>query len=401
MTATTIHPPVAPDRSSASTRERSERPSGSRRLRLAFAGGGTGGHVVPGVHLLRFARTCDDALRPEGVLWFGAGRRTENRALRGLREFVDGGFEKVDLVLEPPGGGAPRPVELLRRVTPAFRTARSALRRARSDVVCGLGGFTSLPVVLAAKSLGLPVALLEVNAVSGRATRWLAPLADKVFHAWPTSVPDHAKHDCVGPPLGPGFVAPPFDREARYAVKRELGFEGDRELLLVLGGSQGAHALNRIVRDRAEELLAQRLSILHQVGPGRDGEGRTKLAGYRSTEYLDGVDRVLRAADVVLTRGGASTLAEIGAAGTPAVVVPYPHHADRHQRRNALAIGGDVVVVEEAEGEEALLAALFATLHEVRRGRPGVAASGRVPTHGARRLFDELRLLSAKRVSHD
>ncbi len=379
-----------------------------RALRLAIAGGGTGGHVVPGVHLLQHMA---QGVRPASVLWFGAGRRAENTALCGVQACLgrDVAFEKIDLSLEPRTGGAPRVHDLVLRTPPAARVARRALARSRADVVCGLGGFTVLPVVLAARSLGLPVVLLEVNATSGRATRWLTPLVDRVLYAFGPTMPgsrtprSESKHRFVGPPLGPGHVAPCFDAALKRAVKIELGFDPDRELLVVLGGSQGAQSLNRFARERLEALHTAGLSVLHQVGPGRLQEAASERPHYRAVEFASDVASVLRAADLVLTRGGASTLAEISAAGTPAVVVPYPHHRDGHQRANAEAIGEGLTVVDEGPNAFDLVqSALLALLRDpARRERSSGALRRAVPLDGAARLLEELILLSTLRVSHD
>ncbi|MFM7296414.1 MAG: glycosyltransferase [Planctomycetota bacterium] len=129
-------------------------------LRIALAGGGTGGHIVPGRHLL--------AQQPghlADVLWFCTGRPVEERAFAGIEADLDGvSIERVALALEPDGGGAPRISGLALRTLPAVRAARAALRAHRSEVLVGLGGFTCLPSVLAARSLGIPVALISSSA---------------------------------------------------------------------------------------------------------------------------------------------------------------------------------------------------------------------------------------------
>jgi UDP-N-acetylglucosamine--N-acetylmuramyl-(pentapeptide) pyrophosphoryl-undecaprenol N-acetylglucosamine transferase len=406
---------MAGARASASGRAAGAPGGGSlatRPLRLALAGGGTGGHVVPGLHLLRDARARLGEQAFESVLWFGAGRAVERRARRDVEALLGPAatFRAVDLPLEPEGGGAPSTRALLLRTAPAARLARVALRAARCDVVCGLGGFTSLPVVLAARSLGIPVALLEINAVPGRATRWLAPLVHRVLHAWPATVPPRprrrvgkpGKDRCIGPPLGPEFVAPPATLERRREGRRALGFDGDRPVLAVLGGSQGAAFLNRCVARAADALERAGIDVLHQVGPGRLAEAAAPSARYRPVEFVDRVERLLGAADLVLCRGGASTLAEVAAAGVPAVVVPYPHHRDGHQRANARALGDGVLVVEERDGDAELLRRVTALASDPRdRARRGALLRDAIPVDGARRLFDELALLSASRVSHD
>src|SRR4030095_10179018 len=118
-------------------------------------------------------------------------------------------------------------------------------------------------------------------------------------------------------------------------------------LLVVLGGSQGARSLNEFVRTHLELLMQQGAQVLHQTGPGRLGEGARECAGYHKAEYLSEVPRARCGATAVLCRGGASTLAEVAALARPAWVVPYPHHADRHQELNARELHGGARIVPE------------------------------------------------------
>ena len=364
--------------------------------------------MVPGTHLLRHLRGTGEL---EALVWFGAGRLAERRALEGIEEHLDPEvpFQKIDLPLESPAGGAPRWRDLAVRFAPAATRARRVLVESKIQVVCGLGGFTCLPVVLAACSLRLPIALLEINAVQGKATRWLSPICQRVLHAWPSTLPgansgeaESKKHRLIGPPLAPEFVEAPHSSRGRRVEREELGFAADRPLLVVLGGSQGAKALNGLLRERGPEFVDCGLSVLHQVGPGRLEEAGRATAHYRPVEYVDDVAAALRAASLVICRGGASTLAEVAAAGTPAVVVPYPHHRDGHQRANADALGEGVVVIEEHQGTDAVFTRALSLVKQVaeleRRSR---ALRSAVPTGGAARLFEELSLLSTSRVSHD
>ena len=179
----------------------------TRSLRIALAGGGTGGHIVPGLHLLADPRARKEVA---DVVWFQTGRAVEARVLEGVeRRLAPATLERVTLALEPEGGGAPGLVRLASFTLPAVWRARRALLRHRSQVLVGLGGFTSLPAVLAARSLGVPVALLEINAHAGRATRWLAPLAGRVLHAWKSTLPAlrNTRDVWIGPPLAPEWTS--------------------------------------------------------------------------------------------------------------------------------------------------------------------------------------------------
>jgi UDP-N-acetylglucosamine--N-acetylmuramyl-(pentapeptide) pyrophosphoryl-undecaprenol N-acetylglucosamine transferase len=393
-------------------------------VRLGLAGGGTGGHLVPGLQLLEEARSStgrslggrdtgghlvpglqllEEAPCLEDLVWFVTGRAVEERVLAGLEaRLAPLPCERVRLALEPRGGGAPGPARLLSRALPTRREARSALVRHRTDVLLGLGGFTSLPCVLAARGLGIPVVLLEVNAVPGRATRWLARFSARVLHAFPHSVPARPgrRHRCIGPPLARAFRGGAPTPDESRAARVRLGFQGEGPLLLVLGGSQGAQALNRFVRVYAGLFAAHGIDLLHQVGPGRLVEGASSAApGYRAVEYVDDVPLALRAATLVLCRGGASTVAEVGALCRPAWIVPYPYCADDHQAHNArqLAEGGGARIVRQADLDADAARALVRLAGDdgaAERGAMSRALEGRVPTDGVSRLWAELQDLA-------
>jgi len=376
-------------------------------MRLAFAGGGTGGHVVPGVHLVECSRRGEaegGASSPpiDDLLWFTSGRAVEERVLAGFEPPCP--FERETLELEPRGGGAPRAAGLALRLPGAVAEARRALRRHKSEVLLGLGGYIALPAAMAARSLGLPVALLEINAAPGKATRALGPLVQRVFHAWRASLPARGvgqRHKHVGAPLSPEMRRLAAGAGDRARAATELGFDPARPLLLVLGGSQGAGSLNAFLREQVDVLAAGGLQLLHQCGPGRRAEGPEERAGTRVVEYLDPVITALEAADLVLCRGGASTLAELAAARRPAVVVPYPHHADRHQERNARQLGAGVRIVDD----DALDAALAADLVDLaspegveRRLAMSRALASVAPLDAAAEILRELARLCVARA---
>ena len=363
---------------------------------------------MPGLHLCRSA-LADLA----DVLWLTSGRAVEARVLADLSWKLAGATcERVALDLERKGGGAPSRPALLLRTAPAVLRARRAMEAHASDVLLGLGGFACLPSVLAARSLGIPVALLEMNAVQGAATRWLAPFARRVLHVWRGSVPrtgdsvratPESTHVHVGPPLDPEFNALEIPAEEMAGARAELGFDPDRPLLLVLGGSQGASALNRFVVSEARALVEPNgigLQVLHQTGPGKLREGMDPFAGYRAVEYVDDVHRALCASTLVLTRGGASALAEIAALGRPAIVVPYPHHDDRHQERNAHELGEGVCILDEdelASFGRAEIERLAAPSAHSERDRMSAHLRAALPSDGASRILAVLASLSRRR----
>ncbi|MDP6386890.1 MAG: UDP-N-acetylglucosamine--N-acetylmuramyl-(pentapeptide) pyrophosphoryl-undecaprenol N-acetylglucosamine transferase, partial [Planctomycetota bacterium] len=266
------------------------------------------------------------------------------------------------------------------------------------QVVLGLGGFVTAPVALAARSLGIPMALLEINSVVGKANQWLSPLCQRVYHAWEETVPADAgqRHLHMGPPVSPR-LEPTDGESSRSKAKDRLGFEGGRPLLVVLGGSQGAQAINRALKAGAPPLVEKGISILHQVGPGKMAEAaELQSASYLAVEYVDEMDRALRAADLVLCRGGASTMAEVAAVQTPAWVVPYTHHRDNHQTHNAQQLGDGVRIVPESTLEGALAEApgFMGEGGAAERERMRRALGRCVPRNAAVQILDDLERLA-------
>ncbi len=385
-----------------------ERGCVARGLRLALAGGGTGGHLVPGLHLLASARDAapTDSIGAsfDDVVWFTSTRAVEERVLARLADHAGNvPVERVELALEPAGGGAPSRTGLVLRTPAAVMRARERLVAHQSEVLLALGGFAGLPAVLAARSLGIPVALLELNACPGAATRWLSRFAARVFHAWPASARTFpgAAHLHTGPPLAPEFTrgAPPSEFVA--SARRELGFDPERPLLVILGGSQGASALNRFACAHAPAIVASGVQVLHQTGPARAQEGLPEFSGYRALEYVDPAWSALAAATVVLCRGGASTLAEVAALSRPAIVVPYPHHPDRHQEKNALELGDGVRIVPEERLSVSARQELIELCDErgtSTRDRMSVALRAALPRDACERIRTELRALAQDRA---
>lgn len=279
--------------------------------------------------------------------------------------------------------------------------ARSFLRREGVGLVVGLGGFASAAMARAAIDRRVPLVLLEQNAVPGRATRWLAPSADAVCLAFERSL-DHFKPGCklhvTGNPLRAGFVrnrkasptnpkhqqgttsptspairgtTSPASLALRAGVVSERGAsETSAPQLLVLGGSGGARALNESV-PLALGRLGERLrgwSIVHQTGPA-DWDATRRLyqrLGVPATvvRFVSDMPGLLQRTAVAVCRAGGTTLAELAATGVPAILVPYPHAADDHQRRNAEAYGeaGGCLVLDQREGTGCLDARLAEAL---------------------------------------
>jgi UDP-N-acetylglucosamine--N-acetylmuramyl-(pentapeptide) pyrophosphoryl-undecaprenol N-acetylglucosamine transferase len=292
----------------------------SRQPCALIMAGGTGGHIFPGLAVA-------EALRERGwrVHWLGAPGSMESRLVppRGFPlEAIDfGGVRgKGPLTL------ALLPLRLLR----AFWQSIQVVRRVQPDVLVGLGGYITFPGGMMGVLLGRPLVLHEQNSVAGMANKVLAGVADRVFTAFPGAM---SKATWVGNPLRAAFL------QQAAPAERFQGRSGPLRLLVV-GGSLGAQALNRIVPQALALLPEQeRPQVLHQSGEKQIDALRAAYAqaGVQAdlTPFIDDTASAYAEADLVIARAGASTVTELAAVGAAAVFVPFPAAVDDHQTTNA------------------------------------------------------------------
>lgn len=316
-----------------------------RPLSVVLAGGGTAGHVEPAMAVADALSALDPHVR---ITALGTARGLETRLV------PERGYElelitPVPLPRKPTGDLARLP----RRVWRAVRETRAVLNAVDADVVVGFGGYVALPAYLAARGVlrrrrRVPVLIHEANASAGLANRVGARSAERVLSA----VPDCglANAQVVGVPVREAITS--LDRAAlRAEARRHFGFAADARVLLVFGGSQGAASLNRAVSRAAAELAAAGVSVLHAHGPKNTLDQRTPRPGdppYVAVPYLDRMDLAYAAADLVICRSGAMTVAEVSAVGLPAIYVPLPI-GNGEQRLNALPVvnaGGGMMVAD-------------------------------------------------------
>jgi UDP-N-acetylglucosamine--N-acetylmuramyl-(pentapeptide) pyrophosphoryl-undecaprenol N-acetylglucosamine transferase len=336
-------------------------------VRIVIAGGGTGGHLFPGIAVAReIRRRLPDAV----VTFAGTARGIESRVVP--RE----GFE-LD-VLRSSGLKGTSPAVLARGLALLPLSGLDAWRilsRRRPDLVIGVGGYSSGPVVALAAARGLPTLLLEQNAVPGFTNRALARWVSAAAVTFESTVTFFGRRGFVaGNPVRPEF----FDEDDSHAAPRPPG-------LLIFGGSQGSHAINLACMEAAPRLAAGggRMAITHQTGERdldmvRDAYRRAGLDA-RVEPFLDAMDREIKGADLVISRAGATTIAELTAAGKPAVLVPLPTAADDHQRKNAelLRAAGAVEVIEQKDLTGERLAACVRGLLADRERLAAMSAAAR------------------------
>lgn len=306
---------------------------------IYFAGGGTGGHLYPA---LAVAEALGQRFPQARIQFIGAQRGIEQRLV------PQAGYPLLSLRISGLKGRGP-----LSRVVSAAAAGWAVVRcllhflRSRPDLVIGVGGYASGPAMLAARLRRVPTMILEQNHFPGATNRWLAPRVDAVC------VPSNDARKRFG---GIGIVTGnPVRREFFETAAPQTG---DRPTLLIFGGSRGARSINRATIAALESLarLENPPKIVHQTGEAdyeevRAAADRYPNALYEVCTFLDDMPARLAAADLVVCRAGASTLSELSAAGRPAILVPYPHAADDHQRHNAesLASVGAALVVPDDE----------------------------------------------------
>ncbi|UCG17002.1 MAG: UDP-N-acetylglucosamine--N-acetylmuramyl-(pentapeptide) pyrophosphoryl-undecaprenol N-acetylglucosamine transferase [Phycisphaerales bacterium] len=297
---------------------------------VVFAGGGTGGHLFPPLAVASALRLRVPDVR---FAFLGTDRAIDRRILDG---------SDCQLI--------PQPVQPLRARSPwtypgflaawiaARRRCRSYFAATQPVVVVGTGGFASGPGVVEARRAGIPTALINPDVIPGRANRYLASRADMIFAQWDEAAAYFGNHPAVKITGCP--VRPEFQGASRQAGLSRFGLDDRRKTLLVTGASQGARSLNNAVLAILDDLTSidgwQLLLITGATDQDRVSRAwASRVVVGAVVPFTEHMADALAAADLVVARAGGSTLAEITALGRPSVLMPYPHHRDRHQEANA------------------------------------------------------------------
>jgi UDP-N-acetylglucosamine--N-acetylmuramyl-(pentapeptide) pyrophosphoryl-undecaprenol N-acetylglucosamine transferase len=333
-------------------------------MRLLIAGGGTGGHLFPGVAIAEELR----AREPDAAIRFvGTARGIEARVLPEL------GW---DLVMIDVSGlktvGALGAVRGLLRLPRAMWQARRVVKEFRPDVVVGVGGYASGPVVLMARLMRVKTAILEQNSLPGLTNKMLGKVVKAVFLAFEESRRFFREKKIV-------MTGNPIRRDIRLALEEGGNRQDARDAkirVFCFGGSQGATALNEIVAD-AMKILGDEVEIVHQAGEKNVDALVARYGGMKADVrgFIKDMAAEYRRADLVIARAGATTVAELGVVGKPAILVPYPFAADNHQEVNAreMADAGAALMFRQSELSAEKLAASVA---ELARNRESLARMG-------------------------
>ena len=300
--------------------------------KVIISGGGTGGHIFPAISIANALRRRDPEVK---ILFVGAKGRMEMERVPAAGYDIEGlevmGFDRKRLL---------RNFKVLWKLYKSRRKARKIIRDFGADIAVGVGGYASGPTLMMAQKLGIPTLIQEQNSYAGVTNKHLGKHAGCICVAY-----EHMdrffpadKIVMTGNPVREAITQCTVDRAE---AKRLLGFDPERPLVAVVGGSLGARTINEAVKASMDKITATGAQILWQTGKYYADDCLPAAEGKKDVQamaFVSRMDLVYRAADVIVSRAGASTISELQLVGTPAILIPSPNVAEDHQRKNALAL---------------------------------------------------------------
>jgi len=319
---------------------------------IVIACGGTGGHLTPGIAL---AQSLEELGCPTWLLI--SQKQVDSRLASKYPDLTFVPMPGAPLIKTPLGF-----LKFLKGFISSFLTTRSFFRKVDADVLIGFGGYSSFGPALAARTTRIPFFIHEANRVVGKAVRFLANRSARVYLPLGVTLPGVPTEKVIplGYPLRADFRRIPMER-----ARKCLGVSMSAKLLVVLGGSQGAASLNKWVKNNLADLAEDGISVYCLTGMQEQNTGTIQLDGMggekvvsRFVPFSDQMHILMSAANLVISRAGAGSIAEIVRCRVPSILVPYPYAADQHQLANANyleAKGGGVVCLEQDMNEKLLL----------------------------------------------
>jgi UDP-N-acetylglucosamine--N-acetylmuramyl-(pentapeptide) pyrophosphoryl-undecaprenol N-acetylglucosamine transferase len=333
---------------------------------ILIAAGGTGGHLYPAIAIADEIRRTHPDVR---VIFVGTGSRIESR------EVPRAGYPFYPIAIEAPGNSLKTLLLFPWKLTKAVFDCMRLISRERPVAMLGAGAYLSIPAGVAAWAYHVPIALIEINSVAGTANKLLAYLADKLFIVYPESCNEFPKRVAESATVSGTPVRGDLglQRISQGEARNAFGLDPSRTTILVFGGSLGARAINEAMRAITGTLVANGYNVLWQTGKSADLEELQReflnVPNVRVTDYIYEMEKAYHAADLVVCRAGASSLAELARLGKPAVLVPYPFAAADHQEKNAIAFEreGAAVVLRDKELKEKLESTILELIADTMR----------------------------------
>lgn len=332
-------------------------------MNVIISGGGTGGHIFPALSIANALRRRDPDVN---ILFVGAKGRMEMERVPAAGYDIEGleimGFDRRRLW---------RNVKVLWKLMKSRRKAKKILRDFKADIAVGVGGYASGPTLMMAQKLGIPTLIQEQNSYAGVTNKHLGKKADCICVAYDNMERffPASKIIMTGNPVREAITSVTVDQKE---AKRQLGFDPERPLVAVVGGSLGARTINEAMKASIDAITAAGAQILWQTGKYYADDCIPFAEGKKDVQamaFVSRMDLVYRAADLIVSRAGASTISELQDVGAPAILIPSPNVAEDHQRKNAQALADRdaAVMILDADAVRDLAAAVTSLLADPKR----------------------------------
>ena len=334
-------------------------------MRIIITGGGTGGHLFPGIAL---ATALQQKYSGCEIMFIGTQRQLDKKTLAGFN------FQQESIAcMGLKGMGLKRRIKSLFSLPVAVLESWKIIKRFQPDLVFGVGGYVTGPVLLAARLRSVPTCIHEQNSIPGLANRMISHFVNRIFVSIPGEYPfPERKIVVAGNPVRQEILAAAERRQQEAGSgKKDSGELANPLTLLIMGGSLGAHRINMLMLDVVAQLDDEQkkaIQLIHQTGTADEEKVRDgyAVAGVKAEvrAFFTNMASLYAQADLVLARAGATSLAELSVMGLPAVLIPYPYAADDHQAKNAeyYVGGGGAVMYRESALDADLLGKILSQL---------------------------------------
>lgn len=330
--------------------------------RIIISGGGTGGHIFPAISI---ANTIRKRFPDAEILFVGAEDRMEMEKVPAV------GYQIIGLPVSGFDRAHPlKNIKVLRRLLKSLRLAKKTIREFRPHIAVGVGGYASGPTLWMAASLGIPTLIQEQNSYAGVTNKLLARKASKICVAYDGMEKFFPSEKIVvtGNPVRKDLAEATGKKEEALAF---FGLSPEKKTILVVGGSLGARTINRSIQGDLDKLFASDVQVIWQTGRYYYNEATRHLKAYRGmpiwcSDFITRMDYAYAAADLIISRAGASSISELCLLGKPVILIPSPNVAEDHQTKNALALVNKdaAILVADKDAEKELVTKALEVVHD-------------------------------------
>ena len=368
-----------------------------KQYRVIISGGGTGGHIFPAISI---ANTIKKRFPDAEILFVGAEDRMEMEKVPAAGYKIVGlpvsGFDRAHLLNN---------IKVVGRLCKSLLLAKKTIREFRPDIAVGVGGYASGPTLWMAASQGIPTLIQEQNSYAGVTNKLLAKKASKICVAYDGMEKFFPADKIVvtGNPIRQDLEAA---ADRRKEALDFFGLSSGKKTLLVIGGSLGARTINRSVQGGLDKLFASDVQVIWQTGRYYHDEATRHLKAYRGmpiwcSDFITRMDYAYSAADLIISRAGASSISELCLLKKPVILVPSPNVAEDHQTKNALALANKdaAIMVADKDAEQELISKALETIHNDNRLAEMTLNIGKLAHHNsAEQIVDEIMKIIDKAI---